>query len=188
MKGGVDRWSTKRLLVFVENGYEPMTKAVPAADGSCIAGLKVCPVCVELDPSATNMPLLRKMPPKLLSSNDLMASTPTSLSCDTYTHRHTNKHTHTHTPHSNSQTQCGSAVLLESHSDKHPTQVSTLSCPSVLPGHGTHTLDYTCLGLDNCHWSKPPANVSQDMSTMATPSHSGTFNVYAPRAACSGTL
>ena len=123
MKGGVDRWSTKRLLVFVENGYKPMTKAVPATDGSCIAGLKVCPVCVELDPSATNMPLLRKMPPKLLSSNDLMASTPTSLSCDTHTHRHTNKHTHTHTPHSNSQTQCGSAVLLESHSDKHPKQV-----------------------------------------------------------------
>ena len=175
MKSGVDRWSTKRLLDFVGNGYEPVTKEAPAADGSCIADLKVCPVCVELNPSAANMPLLCKMPPKLLLSNDLMASTPTSLSCDTHTHRHTThirRHTHTYTTLKFTNTMwrigCGSTVLLGSHSDKHPTQVSThaenvsLTCPSVLPGQSTHILDYTCLGFDNCHWSKPPANVVQE--------------------------
>ena len=55
-------------LRWMEPDTNPQQKQHLLPTGSGIAGSKVCPVCVELNPSAANAPLPRKIALKLLTS------------------------------------------------------------------------------------------------------------------------
>ena len=84
--GGVQCGVEVAGLRWVERGMKPRQKQRLLPTGSGITGSKVCPVCVELNPSAANAPPPCEIAPKLLSSSDLA-------------HTHTHTHTHTHYTH-----------------------------------------------------------------------------------------
>ena len=64
----------KSCWASIDTDTKPRQKRCLVPMGSGIAGSKVCPVCVELNPSAANVPLPCEIAPKLLSSSDLVAS------------------------------------------------------------------------------------------------------------------